>query len=223
MATATKIDAEILRDVLAELDWDPEVAAVEFNAAVDDGVVTLTGIVESYAGKVAAERAALRVEGVRAVANDLAVVIVDAPADTRLAKAVADALAANGRVPGGRVDISVSDGIVTLEGEVDWDYQRAAAVDTVRDVVGVRGIIERITVRQPHVSAFEIKAGIEQAFVRSAEIDADRIEVHVKDGQVVLTGTVRTWTEKQEAREAARRAKGVTEVTDLIEVERMWG
>jgi osmotically-inducible protein OsmY len=223
MATATNSDVEILRDVLAELDWDPEVAAIEFNAAVDDGVVTLTGIVESYARKVAAERAALRVEGVRAVANDLAVVIVDAPADTRLAKAVADALESNGRVPGEGIEVTVNDGVVTLSGEVEWDYQRAAAVDTVRDVVGVRGMVERIAVRQPHVSASAVKAGIEQAFVRSAEIDADRIEVHVKDGEVVLTGTVRTWTEKQEARDAALRARGVTEVTNQIEVERTWG
>jgi osmotically-inducible protein OsmY len=223
MATAPKSDVEIQRDVLAELDWDPEVAAVEFNVTVEDGVVTLTGIVENYARKLAAERAALRVAGVRAVANDLAVVVIDARADTEIAKAVADRLSANGKVPAERIEVTVADGAVTLAGNVDWDYQRAAAVDAVRDVAGVRDVIDRITVAQPHVSASEVKAGIERAFIRSADVEADRINVTVKDGHVVLTGTVRTWLEKREAQDAAMRARGVTAVTNLIEVERPWG
>ncbi len=215
---AVRTDADIHKDVLEELEWDPEVDATEVGVEVDDGVVTLTGWVDSYAKKLAAERAALRVAGVRAVANDISVKGLTTRTDTDIAKAVADALEANSLVPRDRIDVTVKNGKVTLQGEVDWEYQRRAAVNTVRDVTGVRDVIDLITVKQPSVSPSEIKESIERALVRSAEIDADRIQVHVEDGHVRLTGTVRSYAEKLEAAAAAWRAKGVTRVTNEIEV-----
>jgi osmotically-inducible protein OsmY len=155
---------------------------------------------------------------VRAVANDISVKGLTTRTDTDVAKAVADALEANSLVPRDRIDVTVKNGKVTLQGEVDWEYQRRAAVNTVRDVTGVRDVIDLITVKQPSVSPSEIKEAIERALVRSAEIDADRIQVHVEDGHVRLTGTVRSYAEKLEAAAAAWRAKGVTRVTNDIEV-----
>ncbi|MER3438445.1 MAG: ornithine aminotransferase, partial [Chloroflexota bacterium] len=135
---AVRTDTDIHKDVLEELEWDPEVDATEVGVEVDDGVVTLTGWVDSYAKKLAAERAALRVAGVRAVANDISVKGLTTRTDTDIAKAVADALEANSLVPRDRIDVTVKNGKVTLQGEVDWEYQRRAAVNTVRDVTGVR-------------------------------------------------------------------------------------
>jgi osmotically-inducible protein OsmY len=223
MTTTPIADAEIQKNVLEELSWDQEVEAAEVGVAVDDGVVTLTGWVTSQAKKLAAERAARCVEGVRAVANDLSVRTAMTWTDTDIAKAAAGALEAHGAVPRDRVKITVKNGKITLTGNVDWDHQRTSAVESVRGLAGVRDVICAIKVVEPHVSAADVKAEIDRAFVRSAELDAERIGVHVKDGQIVLTGTVRTWMEKQDAREAALRAKGVTGVTDQIEVERMWG
>jgi osmotically-inducible protein OsmY len=223
MMTAKRADVEIQKDVLEELDWDPEVEATEVGVEVDDGVVTLTGWVGSHAKKLAAERAAQRVEGVRAVANDLSVRSAMTRTDTDIAKAAAGALEANSAIPRDRIEVTVKNGKITLTGHVDWEHQRTAAIETVRGIEGVRDVICEIAVERPHVSAADVKAEIDRAFVHSAELDAERIEVHVKDGQVTLTGTVRTWAEKRQAIEAAMRVRGVTEVTNLIEVERPWG
>jgi osmotically-inducible protein OsmY len=218
MLTATKTDTDIQRDVLDELDWDPEVEATEVGVEVDNGVVTLTGWVDSYAKKLAAERAAQRVEGVRAVANDLSVRTSGTWTDTDIAKAAVNALAANAAIPRDRVEVTVKNGKITLTGDLDWEYQRTAAANSVRYLDGVREVINLITIKQPKVSETEIKAGIERALVRAAEIDAAGIYVHSEDGHVRLTGTVRSWPEKQAAGEAAWKAKGVTRVTNEIEV-----
>jgi osmotically-inducible protein OsmY len=212
------MDTDIQQDVLAELEWDPQVEPTEVGVEVDDGVVTLSGWVETYAKKLAAERAAQRVEGVRAVANDLAVKGAGTHTDTDVAKAAATAIEANAAVPRGAVEITVKNGKVTLTGEVAWEYQRAAAAAGVRYLAGVRDVINLITIKQPKVSAFEVKTGIEGALVRDAQVDADRIRVHAEDGHVRLTGTVRAWHEKQAAADAAWMAKGVTRVTNDIEV-----
>jgi len=218
MATRVYTDTEIHRDVLAELDWDPEVDAKDIGVEVDNGVVTLTGTVDSYTKKWAAERAALRVAGVRAVANDIVVKSPTTRTDTDIAKAVADALDANSLVPKNRIKVTVKHGWVTLEGDVDWRFEREEAESTTRKVAGVTGVTNLIVVKQPSVSPSEIKESIERALVRSAEVDADRIQVHVEGGHVTLTGTVRSWAERQEAEAAAWRARGVTSVTNEIRV-----
>jgi osmotically-inducible protein OsmY/uncharacterized protein (DUF2267 family) len=211
-------DNDIQTDVLDEFFWDPEVAAPDIGVEVDDGVVTLTGTVDRYAMKLAAERAAQRVDGVRAVANDLMVRTALTHNDTDIAKAAADALEANIAVPKGAVDVTVQNGKVTLRGEVDWAYRRYAAANSVRDLRGVRDVINLVQVKQPKVLATDVSGAIERALRRAAEIDAERIRVRTEDGHVTLTGTVRSWPEKREAGFAAWRAKGVTQVTNDIEV-----
>jgi len=218
MITASRVDAAIQRNVLEEFDWDPQIEPAEVGVQVDDGVVTLTGSVDSYVKKLAAERAAQRVDGVRAVADDLSVKGIGARSDTDIAKAAANALEANSLVPPGRIDVTVKNGKVTLAGEVDWGYQRGAAAASVLHLFGVRDAYNLVTIKQPKVSEFEIKNGIERALVRAAEIDAGRIQVNAEAGHVRLTGTVHTWPEKQAATMAAWNAKGVTGITNDIEV-----
>lgn len=219
MATMIRTDVDVQQDVLDEFAWDPEVEPTEVGVQVEDGIVTLTGTIDSYLTKLAAEHAAQRVDGVRAVANDLIVKWGGARTDTDVAKAAAEALEANIAVPRERIEITVKEGKVTLTGAVDWEYQRTAAVNGVRHLRGVREVINLITIKQPRVSAAEVKTGIERALVRSAEVDAGRIHVHAEDGHVHLTGMVRAWPEKQEATLAAWRAKGVTRVTNDIRVQ----
>jgi osmotically-inducible protein OsmY len=218
MATAIKTDEVIHANVIEELDWDPEISAKDVGVEVDDGVVTLTGTVDSYTKKLAAERAAFRIQGVRAVANEISVKGLGVRDDTDIAKAAAAAIEANSLIPRDRIHVTVKNGKITLAGEVDWGYQRAAAAAAVRHLLGVRDVIDQIRVTQPRVSEPEVKAGIERALVRSAEVDADRIRVHAEGGHVTLTGTVRSWPEKQQAGAAAWRAQGVTAVTNEIEV-----
>jgi osmotically-inducible protein OsmY len=221
MVVAIKSDVEIKQDVIDELDWDPAIDATELGVAVDDGVVTLTGWVDGYLAKLAAEAAAQRIAGVRAVANEIAVKAIGTRTDTDVAKSVANVLEANTAVPRERIAVTVKDSEVTLGGEVDWMFQRAAAADSVRYLPGVRDLINLVTIRRPAVTEADVKTGIERALVRSAEIDAGRVHVQTTDGDVRLTGTVRSWPEKHEAGLAAWRAKGVTQVTNEIRVQPM--
>jgi osmotically-inducible protein OsmY len=221
MTVTTRSDEQILEDVLAELRWDPEVDPTDVGVEVDAGVVTLTGTVESYWKKWAAERAALRVDGVRAVANDITVKTPGLRTDTDVAKDIADAFASHALVPAARVKVTVKSGWVTLEGEVDWRFEREEAENTARRVKGVVGVTNLLTVRPRAggvAQAAELKAQIERALVRSAEVDSQRIKVEARDGQVNLSGTVRAWAEREEAERAAWRAPGVTEVVNRIEV-----
>jgi osmotically-inducible protein OsmY len=216
-----KADVEIQRDVMDEIDWDPEVEVTDVGVEVDDRVVTLTGTVDHYATKLAAERAAFRVDGVRAVANDITIHAMwdDERTDTDIAKAVANVLEYNTTIPAGSVDARVSNHWVTLSGEVDWDFQRRTAEKAVKRIHGVTGVFNDITVAQPKVSATEVKDGIEKALVRSAAIDAGHISVDVHDGQVTLRGTVRSWAERQEAQAAAWKSRGVTMVRNEIVIQ----
>ncbi|MEA2525778.1 MAG: hypothetical protein QOF73_3005 [Thermomicrobiales bacterium] len=223
MAVATRTDAEILESVLAELEWDPEVGrADDIAVLVEDAVVTLSGTVDSYAKKLAAERAALRVGGVRAVANDIAVRLVVPThdrTDTSIAKAVSEALDSNVLVPKGRIKVAVELGRVTLEGDVDWQFEREEAERTARRVDGVVDVTNEIVVKpRGNVTEAEIKSGIERALLRSAEVDAEQIKVIVEGGRVILTGVVHSWAEREAAEQAAWRAPGVTQVVNKIEV-----
>ena len=212
-------DRELQRHVENALDWEPSVDAADVGVSVDGGVVTLRGDVGSYAARSTAERAALRVYGVKAVANDLTVRLVTGFVrnDTDIAQAAVTALAWNTFVPQNRVTITVAKGWLTLNGSLDWQYQKEAAARAVRDLTGVQGVMNNITVK-PHVQAGDVQAKIEAAFKRSAEIDARRVSVTATDGKVVLNGHVRSWTERQEAERAAWAAPGVSQVDDRITV-----
>lgn len=218
MATRMLTDAQIQQDVIDEFLWDPEVTASEVGVEVDEGVVTLTGTIDSYAMKLAAQEATQRVEGVRAVANDLSVRGPLTHNDSDIAKAVVDALDANFSVPPDCIEVTVQNGKVKLTGEVDWAFQRMAAANSVRYLRGVRDLTNLIVVKQPAVSTSEVQSGIERALLRAAEVDADRIRVSTDGGHVTLSGTVRSLAEKRDAAFGAWRAKGVTQVTNSLEV-----
>lgn len=212
-------DRELQEHVQNALDWEPSIDAAEIGVTVDGGVVTLRGDIKSYAEKAAAERVALAVYGVKAVANDINVRLGGGQqrTDTEIAQAALSALKWNTMVPDEKITLTVSNGLVTLKGQVDWEYQRAAAANLVRDLTGVRGVSNSITVK-PHVSATDVKSKIEAALRRSAEVDARRINVAVADGKVMLSGNVHSWFERSEARQAAWAAPGVKEVEDHIAV-----
>jgi osmotically-inducible protein OsmY len=214
-----KTEIELQRDVLDELRWEPSIDANEVGVIVHEGVVTLTGRVDSFAEKDAAERAAKRVAGVRGVANDLEVVLADTRVrdDTDIARAALDAFAWNLNVPPDRVRLTVRKGLLTLEGEVDWQYQREAAFNTVAHLKGVLGVINSIAVR-PTITPRQIKQKIESALQRTAARDASHIAVETVGGKVILRGTVRSWTEREDAERAAWSAPGVNSVESYIEI-----
>jgi osmotically-inducible protein OsmY len=209
-------DEEIQRNVLEEFKWGARIRPTEIGVTVKDGVVTLVGPVESYTKKWTAEEIALRVGGVKAVVNKLEVNL-PAPSertDEDLAKAARQTLEYSWDVPD-TVKLTVDQGWITLRGEVEWNYQREAAGRKVRDIIGVKGVINQIEVK-PKTKPEDVKRRIEDALVRAAETDAKSIKVDVQDGRVVLKGRVHSWYEKEEAKREAWLAPGVREVVDQL-------
>ncbi len=220
MATATllRTDEEIQKDVLEELKWDARLQPNEIGVSVKDGVVTLTGWVDSYLKKWTAEDVAHRVAGVKAVANDLEVKLASERTDPDIAAAAVHALEWDAFIPTDKVKVTVSKGWLTLRGEVEWQYQKEEAERVVRRLAGVKGVTNLITVK-PSTTATELKKKIQDALVRNAEIDANRITVEVQGSTVILRGTVRSWAEREEAERVAWSAPGVTSVDNRITLE----
>src|ERR1700761_8911766 len=216
-ATMTRTDREIQTDVLAELRWDSSIQANEIGVAVKDGVVTLTGTVDTYLKKWKAEEAAHRVNGVAAVANDINVRILGERTDADIAAAAVHALKWNSSVPAEKIQVTVDKGWVTLNGEVEWQYQKEEAERAVRRLWGVKGVSNLIVVK-PLASPTDLKKKIEDALVRSATVDANNITVEIQGTKAILKGKVRSWAEKQEAERTAWLAPGVTSVDDQIKV-----
>jgi osmotically-inducible protein OsmY len=212
-----KTDTELQQDVMNELKWEPTIKAAEIGVGVKDGVVTLSGYVDSYVKKWAAGRAAARVSGVRAVAEEIQVRLAGSlkRSDEDIAGAVANVLEWNILVPHDRVRVQVQDGLVTLSGEVDWWYQKNAAEEAVRYLMGVVLFNNEITVKPP-VKPLDVKPKIESAFRRNALLDSRRVTVETRGGWVILSGSVRNWAERAEAQWTAWAAPGVSEVENNI-------
>ena len=214
--TATHADTELRDSVMRELAWDPQVDATMIGATTKEGLVTLSGYVDTYAARLAAERAARRVYGVKAVANELAVKLGETRIDPEIAKDAVQALANRVDAPRG-ISVTVRDGHISLGGTVEWMYQRAAAERAVKYLRGVRGVFNNIIVK-PTVSAKDVQRRIVEALHRHADIDARRIHVDVDGGRVLLSGYVRSWAEKDEAEKAAWTAPGISAVDDRLAV-----
>jgi osmotically-inducible protein OsmY len=216
-STKTQNDSDLERSVLGQLEWDPQIISKDISVVAKDHVVTLTGFVHSYPEKLAAERAAKAVYGVRAVANDIEVKPGSERTDPEIARDIVHAMRIDISVPDDRITTSIHKGWVTLEGTVNWHFQRAGAERCARNANGVRGVLNKIQLK-PAVSAAGVKTKIEEALRRNAEVDARRVSVWENEGTVHLYGSVRSYTEREEAEQAAWSAPGVVDVKDHITV-----
>ena len=218
--TTKSQDIDLRKDVLDELEWDPSIDARTIGVAVEGGVIALTGHVDSYANKTNAERIVKRVHGVQGVANDIEVKLPSSleKDDVDIARSAVNALQWNVSIPKNRIKASVSKGWVTLDGEVDWHYQKRAAEDAVFLLAGVRGVTNKVTVATKQVRVEDVKGKIEAALKRSADVDSKKITVMASEGKVTLTGTVRSWVERDDAVNAAWSAPGVMNVVDQIRI-----
>jgi osmotically-inducible protein OsmY len=212
-------DVTLQRDVLDELEWEPSVDAAEIGITAHGGVVTLSGVVKSFIEKMTAERVAKRVQGVKAIANDIEVRLSNTfeRNDSDIAQAAVDAIKWRSAIPGDQIKILVSKGWVTLEGTVEWQYQKDAAFEAVHHLVGVKGVTNLIATK-PKVLASQVQSRIEAAFLRSAEVDAKKVQVETRDHTVTLRGNVHSWSERQEAERTAWSAPGVSRVDNMIAV-----
>ena len=213
-------DAQLRSDIVAELSWDPAITATDVGVIVKDGVVTLTGHPSSHAEKYAIERAAQRVKGVKALAIEMPVKLASdhERTDADIAMAVERAIEWNVLVPDDKIHPMVENGWVTLNGEVEWDYQRRAAEFAVRDLLGVTGVSNRVVVK-PKFTAADVEKKIREALERQADREAERIKIEVNGAHVTLSGKVHTWAERKAAQGAAWSAPGVANVINNLLVE----
>jgi osmotically-inducible protein OsmY len=218
-----KTDDELQQDVMAELSWDPQLIDVHahLGVAAKNGVITLSGLVDSYNKKLAAEKAAQRVKGVRVVASDIKVKlgVLGANTDSEIAEAVRSALIWNSSVNQDMIQIKVEDGWVYLDGEVDWAFQRASVEHGIEGLSSVIGITNNIKIKEKKIDAAALKTQISSAFQRNAAIDANQIRVETSGSNVTLYGTVKSWAEKKEAERVAWSSPGVTSVDNQIRLD----
>lgn len=214
-----RTDQQIQHDVQEELKWQPFLNAAQIGVGVKDGIVTLSGTVDSYSKKLAAERAAKTVKGVRAIAEDIEVRVVPGivKSDTDIASAALQAVKWHSMVQDEKLKLKVDNGWVTLEGEAEWGFQKEAAASAIENLAGVKGVINNISVK-PRVEIKDVKRQVSLAFHRSATIDADKIDVQTTGDTVVLTGNVRSLAEKRDAEKAAWLAPGVRGVDNRLSV-----
>jgi osmotically-inducible protein OsmY len=214
-----KTDEQLKKDVTAELEWDPSLNASHVGVAVKNGVVTLSGHLDTYTEKAAIERAVSRVEGVKAIAVEVDVKLDPRHkrSDTEIATAAESALMWHPQVPADRIQVKVEKGWITLKGEVDWDYQRRKAENAVRSLIGVMGVVNNISIKSS-VTPANVLSRIRDAFTRHAEREAKDIEAIVKGSTVTLRGTVDSWPERTAAFGAAWAAPGISEVINEIKV-----
>jgi osmotically-inducible protein OsmY len=215
----TMDDMTLRQNVLDELDFEPSIDATDIGVAVKDGTVTLTGHVRTYAQRVMAEEIVRRVNGVRAIAEEIEVrpMGTHVTADDEIAKRVVQRLDWNTSIPAGNVKAKVENGWVTMTGRVEWHYQKDLAAEEIRHLTGVTGVTNQIEIKQP-VSQADVQKRIEEALKRDAEVEARAIKVRVADSRVTLEGKVRTWAERQAAERAAWSTRGVANVVDNIAV-----
>jgi osmotically-inducible protein OsmY len=215
-----KSDLQIQKDVIEELRWEPFLNSSEIGVAVKNGIVTLSGQVDSYSKKLIAEKAAKKVNGVKAIAEDIQVGILPASrkTDTQIAEAVLNALKWHSAIQDEKIKIKVEDGNVRLEGEVEWEYQRTSIKSAIENLAGVRSVVNLVTVKSK-ITPSEVQQKIKAAFQRSATIDAGKITVEVFGSKVVLHGQVRSFAEKEDAELAAWNAPGINSVESNLEIE----
>ena len=214
-----RLDSDIRRDVEDELRWDPDIDATDIAVAVHNGVVALTGFVRSYSQRTQAERDAKRVAGVVGVANDIEVrlPVIDQRPDPDIVRDAVSALKSELPYSSENIKVIAKDGKITLEGSVEWNYARERAETAVKRIRGVKGVTNSITLK-PKVAPHEIRRKIEDAFRRSAEIDASRVTVEANGSEVILRGTVKSWAEREEAERVAWAAPGVTKVDNRVTI-----
>ena len=214
-----RLDSDIKRDVEDEIQWDPDIDATDIGVAVNNGVVSLTGFVRSFAQKTEAERDAKRVAGVVGVANDIEVrlPVIDERPDPDIVRDAVSALKAELPYSSENIKVIAKNGWLTLEGSVEWNYARERAESAVKRTRGVKGVTNSISLK-PKVAPHEVRRKIEDAFRRSAELDASRVTVEANGSEVILRGTVKSWAERREAERAAWAAPGVTKVDNRIAI-----
>lgn len=212
-------DLDLRQDVLDELEYEPSIDAADIGVAVENGTVTLTGHVRTYAEKRKAETIVKRVRGVRAIAEEIEVRPIGShiTADDEIAKRAVNSLAWNASIPGDQIQVKVENGFVTLSGKVNWYYQKSAAEKAIHAITGVKGVVNLVDIK-PAVSPSDVRQRIESALKRDAELEAKRIQVQVTDSKVTLEGSVRNWAERDAAERAAWAAPGVAQVVDYIKI-----